>query len=358
MRILEIALIFLVGTIGGLFAKKKKVPAGAMIGAMLAVAVWSVCSNMAHYPASFRPFVQALSGTVIGVGFTRADVAELFKIIKPAILLMALLILFTVLFGWSMTQLSDVDFMTALFSCAPGGVSDMALISEDFGAQPEQVTILQLVRFVFVLSFFPAYLKHRYLDKAPVTVQAEQPASSMQSEPQQAAPLAPELSGKEKLGRMSLTLICGVAGGYLFRWLGIPAGAIIGALIAVVLVNLVAERGYLPKNLRTAIQICSGCYIGSQITRQAVLSIRILLVPMLIVIVGVFVMSFVSAWIICKLTGMPYVTSLFSCTPGGIAEMGLIAQELGLDTPKIVVMHTCRVIAIICMFPIIMQWFV
>ncbi|HCJ94655.1 MAG TPA: ammonia monooxygenase, partial [Sphaerochaeta sp.] len=36
----------------------------------------------------------------------------------------------------------------------------------------------------------------------------------------------------------------------------------------------------------------------------------------------------------------------------GIAEMGLVSEEMGLDTPRIVFLHSCRVFAVMVMLPI------
>jgi membrane AbrB-like protein len=144
----------------------------------------------------------------------------------------------------------------------------------------------------------------------------------------------------QKAARTLCTLAAGTAGGYGFRALGIPAGAIVGAIVFVSAANIVFQKIFIPGWLRSFIQICAGSYIGSQITRHALLSVRELIVPMIIVVAGVFAMSFVTAYVIHKASDLDFVTCLYSSIPGGLAEMSLIAQDMGLDTPKIVVMHT------------------
>lgn len=348
MELLRLMLVFVVGAAGGILAMRKKVPAGAMIGAMLSVALLSVCIGDLYYPPDFRVLVQTLSGTVIGAGFSREDVVQLRSMAKPAVLLSVILMGFTLLFALLVSKVNDqINLMTALFSCAPGGVSDMALISVDFGANPEIVSILQLVRFVFVLSFFPQFLKRRYLDGKPALASHEPTAAAAQA--------AKSLSLQQKGLRMAGSFLVGISCGYLFRWAGIPAGAIVGGIIGVMSANLLTDKVYIHKKVRAGVQICAGCYIGTQITRGAVFSLQTLLIPMVLVLMGVLAMSFLGAWVIHKATGLEYVTALFSCTPGGIAEMGLIAQDMGLDTPKIVVMHTVRVLVTICLFPSVVQ---
>jgi len=51
------------------------------------------------------------------------------------------------------------------------------------------------------------------------------------------------------------------------------------------------------------------------------------------------------------------VDAKFTLPPGGITEMSLIAEEMGLDVSKIVVMHTVRVLATIGLVPLLVTWF-
>jgi len=101
------------------------------------------------------------------------------------------------------------------------------------------------------------------------------------------------------------------------------------------------------------VQIFAGTYIGSKITAQTFLEIDILFAPALILTVELFVMAFLTAYILHKACKMDWATALFSSTPGGIQEMGLISDELGLQTPKIVLMHTFRILAVLGVLPVL-----
>lgn len=357
----------LVGTVGGFIGKKKGIPAGAMIGALLAVALMNTTVGHAVlYPANLRVAVQILSGLVIGSRFSRADVRELRVMGKPILILLTGLFALSILFSFLMSELSSLSFMTALFACAPGGMSDLALIAIDFGASTDQVMILQLFRFVVVVVFFPNIIKKLYLTDASATEAAAIPCPStadMDSlgNVQEEAP-APTPAPKKKIDlkymeKCALSFVSAAAGALLLRALGVPAGAIIGAILATVLLNLVSDMVTYPSFIKVASRILAGCYIGSQISRETWLTIGGLLIPMLIMVVEVFVMSFGVAYLVHRFTGMNKATALFCCTPGGIVEMGLIAEELGLDTPKIVLMHSCRLIAVICLMPVMAHLF-
>lgn len=337
------------GAAGGLLGKKLRVPAGAMIGAVLAVVLLNNLSGQSmHYPPQWRTAVQILSGSIIGCRFTRKDLREMKTMVLPALILVVMLFGFNLLFAFFISYVSPLGMMTALFASAPGGVTDLALIAADFGADTEIVTLLQLVRFVFVILLFPPLMKKLFLGKPQYRV-----APSAKATPH--TPI--EEDAAAKIPRLGATLALAAALGLLFKWFNIPAGPVIGGIVAAIVLNLAAKGAYIPGWLKTAVQIFAGCYIGGQVTQNVVLALRGLVLPMLLVMVEVLVMAFATAAVLRLVYKTSWATSLFSSTPGGIAEMGVIAEEMGLDTPKIVLMHTCRVIAVICMMPILMRLF-
>jgi membrane AbrB-like protein len=149
------------------------------------------------------------------------------------------------------------------------------------------------------------------------------------------------------------TIACALTGGLLFNAAAIPAGAILGSIVGVALLNLVSDKANYPKVLKILVQIAAGSYIGSRITVQTLFEIKVLVLPALILTIELFFMAFFTAAILHKVCHLDWATSLFSSTPGGIQEMGLISDELGLETPKIVLMHTFRILAVLGILPLI-----
>ena len=54
-----------------------------------------------------------------------------------------------------------------------------------------------------------------------------------------------------------------------------------------------------------------------------------------------------------RFTALDYSTALFSSTPGGISEMAILSEEMGVDSFKVSVLHTCRLFFVIAFFPVI-----
>ena len=345
MTIPALLLLHGIGTVGGILAKRLRTPAGYMIGAMLLVtAAGCVIGDLGAYPPSLRLAVQLVCGMMLGSSFTKQDIALLRTLAKPAVVLMASLLTIHVLFAWAISSFSALGLATALFAAAPGGVSDLAILAADFGADAKIVALLQLVRFVFVLSFFPAWIRRR-LPASKANVQT----TGMTEQPINAA------DKPQSVPKLIASMGVAAAAGLLFYWLHFPAGAVIGAMIGMACFSVAAGRIRIPVSIKRAVQICCGCYIGKQITRNTLLSVNTLAIPIVLIITEVLAMAFVTSFALRKITKMEQATSLFSSIPGGIAEMGIIAEELGLDTARIAVMNTCRVILTICFIPFLMR---
>ncbi len=351
---MQLVLLHVFGFAGGLLARRLKIPAGGLIGSLLAVLLFNTISGAyPEYPLEFRVVIQMFAGLVIGCRFTRSDIRNLKLMLKPVVLLVLLLLLINLLFAFLMAQVSNVSLMTAFFACAPGGVSDLALVAADFGAEMEQVALLQLFRLVFVVIVFPPIMKKMFPTHATHAMHAMHIGPAMHSSADVSSSVG-QIPSKSKSGRlmwMVVSSMVAIAGGYVFNHINFPAGAIVGAIFSIILLNLVTDKAAYPSYLKTAVQLLAGCYIGSKMTSQFLSEIPTLAIPLVVLILELFFMAFVTAYIIHKLTKLNFATALFSSTPGGITEMSIISEEMGLDTPKIVLMHTCRIIAVLSILP-------
>lgn len=346
---LHLFMLHITGTAGGLAVKRLKVPAGAMLGAIAAVVLFNLVTGGDHsYPIVLKRAVQVISGVVIGSRVGREDVIRLKTMLAPAAILVGMLTGFNVAAARLIAHRTDLTAITALFAAAPGGMSDLVLICADFGADPQQVTILQIFRYVIVVVLFPLVMKKMFLS-GPVRALAQEKAPDAEKGLPQAGP-----ASRWQPARVALSLVAATAGGLGLQLPGVPAGTITGAVVATAALNIVAGKGPVPKAMKTVVQVGAGCYIGAQITVSSIGSLYELILPMTLIVVEMLLMTFVTGWVIHKATGLDKATALFSCIPGGITEMGIMAEELNLDIPRILLMHTCRVIFVICMMPVLL----
>lgn len=155
----RIVYTLLIGAAGGYLGIKLKIPAGAMIGAMIFVGVFNVFTGEGEIPPNFKLVAQIVIGSMIGLNFTMESIKGLKDLVLPAIVLVIGLTALSIGLGLIIHKFTGVDLPTALFSASPGGIADMTIMSESFGAQTHIVALLHLVRLTTVLTVLPIVIK-------------------------------------------------------------------------------------------------------------------------------------------------------------------------------------------------------
>lgn len=145
---------------GGYVGIKLRIPAGALIGAMAFVAIYNIYTGHGNIPKNFKIVAQIVVGGMIGLNFTMESILGLKKLIVPALILVVGLTLFSICLGFLISRLTGIDLITSLFSCSPGGLTDMTLISEAYGAQIHIVALLHLIRLVTIITVLPVVINY------------------------------------------------------------------------------------------------------------------------------------------------------------------------------------------------------
>ena len=156
MKILETIIIAI---IGGVIGYRLKIPAGGMIGAMIAVGIYNYFSGEAYIPIKFKLFAQILTGGIIGLNFTQNTIKDLKEMIIPIIVSICTMMLICIVIGYILYKVTNIDLVTALFCMAPGGITDMTLAAQDMGAMTSTVAVFHFTRLVLVISLMPTVIK-------------------------------------------------------------------------------------------------------------------------------------------------------------------------------------------------------
>jgi membrane AbrB-like protein len=337
----RIALTVLIAVAGGLMFKKLHIPTPLLTGSIVAVAACSLLiPELMYFPASLKTLVQICSGAVIGSRVSRKELREMKTILLPAIVLLICLILFNMVCAIGMYRSGLRDIPTAMFASAPGGMSDMTIMAPDFGADPLYVAVIQFCRLLFVNTVFPSlilFIDRRKLYPGPprdfrITTESNAPSAG------------------EHIAPLWLTALLALCGGLLFRHLGIPAGAVLGSVVFVALTNLRYDAAVLPAGFKYGVQAGIGCYVGVQMTRQSLLILQDAALPVLLLIVTSLIYTYLCALLLYRVSAFDFTTCMLMCSPGGLNEMSIIADDLGADAPKVAVMHSIRILSIVAFF--------
>ncbi len=335
--IMRFAVTLAVGVAGGLLFKKLKVPSGAMVGAMFFVVVFNLLTDRGFFYSDIKTGVQIFSGALIGVKVGKDELRELKIIVKPLIFLLLGVVLLNLFFGVVLTRFTVFDVPTALFATAPGGVSDMALISEELGADSSYVAILQVFRLLIIFSFCPPIFK-KLMNSGKVKTGAGSSDTAISVK-------------KTDWAKFCLLILVSAVVGMIFYFLKITAGALIGGMVGGALFTIFRGKNKFPINIQTGMQICSGSYLGTRLARDSLKSLDKLILPILIMTVAILAFIFITSWLINRFTDLDFATAMFASTPGGLQEMALLSEEMGADTLKVSVLQTCRLFFVVAFFP-------
>ena len=151
-------------------------------------------------------------------------------------------------------------------------------------------------------------------------------------------------------------MLVAALGGRVCTFLKVPAGLLVGGLISVSVLNIATDIVVAPPFLTIGIQILSGTLIGSSFTKQDILDIKKLLLPVVLLIGGMLVNNLVVGSVVALLSPLDLMSSLLGSIPGGVTEIVIMADQLGADVPAVAVMQLSRLILSLIFFPSLIKF--
>ena len=150
----------MLGLVGGVLGAKLKIPAGALIGAMVTIIVFKMTMKM-HWemPKGFMFALQIFVGIAVGTTFQPEMLQVMKKIALPVIISCVVLVGTGVMMAIIFARIGLLDMGTAYIGTSPGAMSALIVLALDSGAQPMLVVCFHFVRVVFVLLTAPLIFK-------------------------------------------------------------------------------------------------------------------------------------------------------------------------------------------------------
>lgn len=145
-----------VATVGALIGWSTGFPIGAMLGALIIVALtqWKRM-YVDHVPIKIRRVIQVLIGSSLGLTFTSDTLSVIPDILFIALLMPLCHILLAILLSFLIFKMLKIDLITVLCSMAPAGIAEMSIISEKYGALLPTVVTIHVYRLIVIISIIP-----------------------------------------------------------------------------------------------------------------------------------------------------------------------------------------------------------
>lgn len=153
-----------------------------------------------------------------------------------------------------------------------------------------------------------------------------------------------------------LFLITAYIGGKVGIEWRLPAGALLGSMILVGMVNAsgIIEFSNISPLLRIGSQVALGTMIGLLFSKK-ILELPVnLVIAFTLLGLGSILISLILAVLFNLLDVLPFISGLIAVAPGGVAEMLTLSESVGGQTQAVVIVHLMRFVFIM----LILKWFI
>jgi len=323
------AIALAVGTAGGALFFWMSMPLAWMLGSMVFVTISSLSGLDPFMSKKFRAVMVTILGVFLGSAFS-PEVIERAGQWALALGILAVFIVIGSAAGYVfLRRVGGLDPVTAYFASAPGGLSEMAIASEEGGGDVRQVSLIHTIRVMTIIMVIPFWFR--------LVVGADVPS------------MMPPPEGPPPIWLDWVVLVgCAVIGWPLARLCRLPAASLVGPMILSAIAHLTAMTHLQPPPVPVAAaQVVLGAAVGCRfagvtlgmIGRIARLAFCTTAILLLIAIAFMYTFA--------DLIGVEQSAMILVLSPGGLAEMSLIALALGIDTAFVSTMHMFRIMLII-----------
>ena len=156
---------------------------------------------------------------------------------------------------------------------------------------------------------------------------------------------------------MILVFIIAFIGALIFSALSLPIPWLLGPIFSVLIAQFfIKNRLRWPTVLRNMGLIVVGVAIGEQFDLGMFQNFHSILLFMIIVNILLFGLCFGLAWVVSRMTGMPFKTSVIANVPGGLSQIIVFAEEESdVNLSEVTYFHIVRVLGVVLLIPFLIS---
>lgn len=332
--ILRFLAALVLGAVGGGLFWAIGAPLPWVLGSMTACAAGGIAGMPVQASAATRRPMAAVLGVVLGSTFHPGLAAQVAQWIVPIALLP--IFLATAAFACILyfRRVANFDPPTAYFAGMPGGIAEMVLLGSERGADERAIALIHAARIFLVVFTLPFLIR---------AFQAEQHVAVLN---------APVVVHAASWSLLVWAIGCALVGAMLGKALRLPAWHLMGPLFVSAGVHLSGLSDFaIPAWAISAAQVGLGATIGCRFVGLSLATLaRILLIAAgstAILLAITFAWAFAIGWA----TGLNPALVALAYSPGGVAEMSMVALSLSLEAGFVIVHHLVRVMLVIAGAP-------
>jgi uncharacterized protein len=329
------ALTVAAGGAGGALATVFNLPAGWLVGSMIVCAALVMAGVPLIMPDWIRQAIFVLLGVSMGSAFTPETIATMFK--WPASLAgLTVAVVGVVVTGVAfLHRVAHWDKPTAFFASVPGAMSYVLALSLRSPADTRLVVVAQMLRLMILMAVLPIIVRMTMPFGAPIRPPADAPVLGL-------------------FAGLAIEIALGFAAGFLLEWLKVPAGLMLGGMIAGAAIHLSGTVvGTMPAIILNPSQVLLGAFIGLRFSGTDLRLLGKAAIPSLATFVIAIAISAGTAYAVAAMLHLPLGQVLVAFAPGGLEAMTILAFVLGLDPAYVGVHQLARFLGLSLALPFI-----
>lgn len=333
---IKMILALLIGVLGSILFIYLNLPLPWLLGSIFASSIAMRFNNLPiKTPKSFSPPARVLIGLTIGSAFT-PEILQYLHIYFYSLLLVIPYTIITIICGmFYFYKFQGFDKKTAYLSSMPGGVIEMVIIAEEIKANISKITLVQSSRLFFIVITLPFIIQYIFHVDISGNKLITIPMKDI------------------KLLELSILIVLGFIGGIIAKKIKLSAAFLIGPMIvSIALHSTGIITTIVPDELLKFVQVVFGTIIGftfKGVDFKTILKTLIATLGHFIILVTI---SVIFIAIVYYLFDFPIISTLLAFSPGGQAEINLIAILVGANVPYITLHHIVRLFIVMNIAPV------
>ena len=311
-----------------------RLPAGLLIGPMLAAIIAGTNGATIRAPRIFYIAAQAVVGCLIAASVKSEIFVSFFAEWPLFLAIVVSTLMASSLLGYLISRWKVLPGTTAVWGSTPGAASAMVLMADAFGADARLVAFMQYLRVIFV-SVAAALIARLWVDTSGVA-----PAPVIWFPPIDWPAFA-------------ATLAIAAGGALAGRLLRFPAGTFLGPMIIGIALHL---GGYvelqLPPWLLAVSYAVIGWSIGLNFTRTILRHAARALPQIIASILALIAFCAAIGFAMSRMLGIDPLTAYLATSPGGMDSVAIIAAASNrVDISFVMALQTARFLIVLMAGP-------